>query len=185
VLVSPSDDGSLATRALQRFRYRVVRGSLSRAGARALREMAALLTGGGQLVVTPDGPRGPRHSMNVGIAWLARATGAPILAVGIAVDRAWRLRSWDRFTIPKPFARLRVDYADPVQVPTDASDADLEALAANLREQLRNSESVAFHALGVADDLDGDGPQRHESGAKSSPPTTRPSPHKDAGQGSN
>jgi hypothetical protein len=123
--------------------------------------------------------------MNVGIAWLARATGAPILAVGIAVDRAWRLRSWDRFTIPKPFARLRVDYADPVQVPTDASDADLEALAANLREQLRNSESVAFHALGVADDLDGDGPQRHESGAKSSPPTTRPSPHTDAGQGSN
>lgn len=154
VLVSPSDDGGLAQRALRRFRYRIVRGSLSRGGARALREMHELVAAGGQLVVTPDGPRGPRHGMNVGIAWLARSSGAPILPVGVAVDRAWRLRSWDRFTIPKPFARLCVVYGDPVAVPADASDADLEGIAATVRTRLLAQEREAFARLGATDDLD-------------------------------
>ncbi|MBX3461843.1 MAG: DUF374 domain-containing protein [Planctomycetes bacterium] len=153
VLVSPSDDGSLATNALRRFRYRVVRGSLSRGGARAMRAMAAGLAAGHQLVVTPDGPRGPRHTMNVGTAWLARATGAPILPVGVACDRAWRLRSWDRFTIPKPFARLCVHYGDPVHVAADAADADLERTAEAVRRQLLAGEADAFRRLGAADDL--------------------------------
>ena len=154
VLVSPSDDGGLAQQALRRFRYRVVRGSLSRGGARALREMHEHLVAGGQLVVTPDGPRGPRHGMNVGIAWLARSSGAAILPVGVAVDRAWRLRSWDRFTIPKPFARLRVVYGDPVPVPVAASDDELERIADGVRMALLASEREAFRQLGVADDLD-------------------------------
>ena len=81
VLVSPSDDGGLAKRALDKFGYLVVRGSLSKRGARAMREMHEVLEQGGQLVITPDGPRGPRHSINTGAAWLARATGAPILPV--------------------------------------------------------------------------------------------------------
>jgi lysophospholipid acyltransferase (LPLAT)-like uncharacterized protein len=154
VLVSPSDDGGLAQQALRAFRYRIVRGSLSRGGARALREMRELLAADGQLVVTPDGPRGPRHAINVGVAWLARATGAPILPVGVAVDRAWRLRSWDRFTIPKPFARIRVHYGDPVAVPGDASDDDLERIAAAVRATLLASERAGFAQLGVAADLD-------------------------------
>jgi lysophospholipid acyltransferase (LPLAT)-like uncharacterized protein len=110
VLVSPSDDGGLADLALRRFGYRVLRGSSSRSGARALRAMDDALAAGGQLVLTPDGPRGPRHAMNAGVAWLARAQQAPILTLGVAVDRAWRLRSWDRFLVPKPFARVVVAY---------------------------------------------------------------------------
>ena len=161
VLVSPSDDGGLAQQALRRFRYRIVRGSLSRGGARALREMQELVAAGGRLVVTPDGPRGPRHGINVGIAWLARATGSPILPVGVAVDRAWRLRSWDRFTIPKPFARLHVVYCDPVTVAADADDAALERIAAEVRTTLLAAERRAFQALGTADDLElgAEGPQ--------------------------
>ncbi len=154
VLVSPSDDGGLAQQALRRFRYRIVRGSLSRGGARALRAMQELVANGGQLVVTPDGPRGPRHSMNVGIAWLARSSGAPILPVGVAVDRAWRLRSWDRFTIPKPFARLCVFYADPIHVAADASDEQLETIAADVRTTLLANERLAFEKLNRANDLD-------------------------------
>lgn len=154
VLVSPSDDGGLAQRALRAFRYRVVRGSLSRGGARALREMHDLLAGGGQLVVTPDGPRGPRHGMNVGIAWLARSSGVPIVPVGLAVDRAWRLRSWDRFTIPKPFAKLCVVYGDPIVVDATASDGDLERIAARVRATLLAEERAAFARLAVADDLE-------------------------------
>ncbi|MBL8755387.1 MAG: lysophospholipid acyltransferase family protein [Planctomycetes bacterium] len=154
VLVSPSDDGGLAQQALRSFRYEVVRGSLSRGGARALREMHERVAAGRQLVVTPDGPRGPRHGINVGIAWLARSTGAPILPVGVAVSRAWRLRSWDRFTIPKPFARLCVLYGDPVTVAADASDAELEGVAQSVRAKLLELERQAFARLGIADDLD-------------------------------
>lgn len=154
VLVSPSDDGEIAQKALRSFRYRIVRGSLSRGGARALREMHELLAQNGQLVVTPDGPRGPRHTINVGIAWLARATSAPILPVGVAVDRAWRLRSWDRFTIPKPFARIRVHYGDPVHVTSDASDDELERIATAVRTTLLANERDAFAQLGIPDDLD-------------------------------
>ncbi len=152
VLVSPSDDGALAERALRHFRYRIVRGSLSRGGARALRAMDGLLTAGSQLVVTPDGPRGPRHGVNVGVAWLARRTGAPIVPVAAAVDRAWRLRSWDRFTIPKPFARIVVHYGDPVVVAPDAGDEQLETVATGLRAQLLMDERAAFARLCVGDD---------------------------------
>ena len=153
VLVSPSDDGSLAAVALRHFRYRIVRGSLSRGGSAALRSMQDLLDHGGQLVITPDGPRGPRHTMNVGLAWLSRATGAPILPVACAVDRAWRLGSWDRFVVPKPFARVHVHYGEPILVPADADDAVLEVVAAGLRQRLLAAERDAFAQLGVPDDL--------------------------------
>ena len=143
VLVSPSDDGALAAVALRHFRYRIVRGSLSRGGASALRSMQELLATGGQLVLTPDGPRGPRHTMNVGVAWLARATGAPVVPLGIAVDRAWRLRSWDQFAIPKPFARVHVHYGEPVAVAASVGDEELEALARALRAQLLAAEQHA------------------------------------------
>ena len=58
------------------------------------------------MVITPDGPIGPRHSINAGIAWLARETGLPILTAAVTCDRAWRLRNWDRHLIPKPRAKL-------------------------------------------------------------------------------
>lgn len=152
VLVSPSDDGSLVTKALTRFGYTVVRGSSSRGGASALRDLDSALRGGRPVVLTPDGPRGPRHSVNAGPAWLARSTGAPIVTVSIAVDRAWRLRSWDRFTIPKPFARLLLTYGGPVTVPPDRDDASLERLALQLRDEMVASELAGFAALGVPDD---------------------------------
>ena len=147
VLVSPSDDGALAAVALRHFRYRIVRGSLSRGGASALRSMQDLLATGGQLVLTPDGPRGPRHTMNVGVAWLARATGAPVVPIGCAVDRAWRLRSWDQFTIPKPFARVHVHYSEPVAIDAAVGDDELERLATELRTQLLAAEQQAAAQL--------------------------------------
>lgn len=155
VLVSPSDDGSLALRALRSFGFRAIRGSLHRGGTEALRTMHQLMSNGGQLVVTPDGPRGPRHTMNVGPAWLARAAAVPILPVGVAVDRAWRLRSWDRFTIPKPFARMVVSYGDPVTLTTDAGDAELEHVSAQLRQCIVQQETRGFAQLGIACDHDG------------------------------
>lgn len=149
VLVSPSEDGGLATLALRWFGYRAIRGSLSRGGASAMRTMAARLEAGGKLVVTPDGPRGPRHSMNSGVPWLARATGAAILPVGVAVDRAWRLRSWDRFTIPKPFARVVVHYGEPLHVDAAVDDDELEQIGARVAAAILAAERDGFARLGA------------------------------------
>lgn len=162
VLVSPSDDGGLAKIALQKFGCQVVRGSLSRRGATAMREMLELLRRDEQLVLTPDGPRGPRHSMNTGAAWLARATGAPVIPLSVAVSRAWYFRSWDRMCIPKPFARLIVHYGEPMAVAKSTGDAELEGISAELREQLLAGERTAFARLGVANDLDEAGQNEHD-----------------------
>jgi lysophospholipid acyltransferase (LPLAT)-like uncharacterized protein len=156
VLVSPSDDGGLAKRALDKFRYQVVRGSLSKRGATAMREMHELLTADGQLVITPDGPRGPRHSINTGAAWLARATGVPIIPVSTAMSRAWRFKSWDRMCIPKPFARVLVHYGDPVTIDKHADDALLEVVSSELRTKMIAAERAAFGQLEVENDLGDD-----------------------------
>jgi hypothetical protein len=152
VLVSPSGDGDISQRLLEGFRYRVIRGSSSRGGAQALREMLTELARGSVLVITPDGPRGPRHTMNPGLAWMARATGRPIVPLGFAADRAWRLGSWDRFTIPKPGARIAMVYGEPVRVARDATPADLERATRAVQEQMIAAEQRAARELGVACD---------------------------------
>jgi lysophospholipid acyltransferase (LPLAT)-like uncharacterized protein len=154
VLVSPSEDGGLAKRALDQFGYKVVRGSLSKRGATAMREMHHLVESGGRLVITPDGPRGPRHSINSGAAWLSRATGAPILPVSVAMDRAWRFRSWDRMTIPKPFAKVSVHYGDPITIGKDTPDDVLETRSTELRSSMIAAEQSAFEALAAESDIE-------------------------------
>ena len=147
VLVSPSDDGDLSEHLLERAGYSVVRGSASRGGARALRELLARLKAGEKVILTPDGPRGPRHSTNPGVAWLARATGFPIHPVGIACDRAWRLSSWDAFTIPKPRARVAFAWAQALRVPRSAEPVELAAVSDELKQRLLGAERAAFEHL--------------------------------------
>lgn len=148
VLVSESQDGAITRALLLRFGYRVIRGSSSRGGARALREMLGVLDQGAVLIITPDGPRGPRHSIGQGLAWMARATGYPIVPVGFACDRAWRMRSWDRFTIPKPWARVVMVYGDPIHVPRSEDKAGLAAATDSVREAILATEERGFAHLG-------------------------------------
>ena len=152
VLVSPSDDGNLVKPLLQRFGYGVIRGSSNKNPARAIREMVDRLRVGGRVVVTPDGPRGPRHSTNPGTAWMAKATGFPILPCGIATDRAWRLNSWDDFTIPKPRARVVVVYGELLWVPADANDEAIDAATDEMARRMRAAEVRGFEHLGVEPD---------------------------------
>ncbi len=149
VLVSPSDDGALVQTLLSRFGYFVIRGSTSRQAPRALREMREHLQSGQTVVITPDGPRGPEHVVNIGLAWLARATGLPILALGVAADRAWHLNSWDRFTIPKPRARVVLTYSEPLLVAPDASEEEMEAITEQVRVTLLRDEARGFEHLGA------------------------------------
>jgi lysophospholipid acyltransferase (LPLAT)-like uncharacterized protein len=149
VLVSPSGDGELMHRLLPRFGYSTIRGSSNKQASRALREMLRELRAAKTIVITPDGPRGPRHGMNLGLSWMARATGFPIVTIGYAAERAWRLRSWDRFTIPKPFSRVRIHYGEPIHVDSRADETALAAATEQVRERLLTLEQEAHAQLGV------------------------------------
>jgi len=152
VLVSPSEDGSLVKPLLERFGFHVIRGSSSRQGARAMRAMLRELSAQGTIVITPDGPRGPRHAMNQGLAWMARATGFPVIPLGFATDRAWRLRSWDAFCIPRWRARVALVYGEPIFVERGGGEAALESATRDIGAALMRAERAACALLGAAPD---------------------------------
>lgn len=149
ILVSRSGDGDLAETLLSRLGYATLRGSTGKVGAAVLQSLRATLAAGRAIAITPDGPRGPRHHVNRGAAFLARATGRPILPIGFAAARAVRLSSWDRFLVPLPFARVQVSFGEPIFVPADASDEELEGLSQVIAATLIESERGAFQELGV------------------------------------
>ena len=137
VLASRSRDGELVTRFVRRFGLEAVRGSSSRGGAEALRSLARSLGEGRDAVVVPDGPRGPRETVKPGIVALARVSGAPIVPTALGASAEWRLRSWDEFRIPRPFARCVLRFGDPIRVPGDADRATQEAACKELEAALR------------------------------------------------
>jgi lysophospholipid acyltransferase (LPLAT)-like uncharacterized protein len=119
VLASRSRDGELVAGFVRRFGLDVARGSSSRGGAAALRELVRALQAGEDVAVVPDGPRGPSCRAQAGIVSLAATTGAPIVPVGVSARPARRLGSWDRFMVPVPFARCAVVFGAPVDVTRD------------------------------------------------------------------
>jgi len=122
VLVSQNKDGELITRVLVRLGFDVVRGSSSRGGREALRELLALAKKGRSLGISPDGPRGPRREVQDGVIVLAALSGLPILPLAACARRFWQLRSWDRFEIPKPLGKAVVVSDSLVWVPRDARE---------------------------------------------------------------
>jgi lysophospholipid acyltransferase (LPLAT)-like uncharacterized protein len=114
VLISEHRDGELIARVAKALGFRTVRGSTTRGASRALVGLTRELMDGHDIAVTPDGPRGPARSFAPGALIAAQRARAPVLAVGLAAKRAWRLTSWDRFVIPKPFSRVCIAYSDPV-----------------------------------------------------------------------
>lgn len=126
-LISRHADGEIIARIVEGLGYRTVRGSTSRGGVRALLETAQHVNDGITVGFTPDGPRGPRHVFAPGALIVAQRTGRPIVALGASASRAWRLRSWDRHLIPKPFATVTIRYSEPQFIRAGhARDAVLE-----------------------------------------------------------
>lgn len=127
VLTSRSRDGDLLAGFVRGFGLGVVRGSSSRGGLTALRTLARLLQERAEVVIVPDGPRGPREVAQPGAAILARLTGAPVVPVGFGAWPRAVLRTWDAFLIPRPFARAAVVFGDPILV---APQADVDGIEA-------------------------------------------------------
>ena len=124
VLTSPSRDGAVLAAAMACFGVSSVRGSSSKRGAVAMREMAEWIGRGYDMVFTPDGPRGPRYRLAAGPIRLAQKTGAPIFPIRVEYVSAWVFhRSWDRFRVPKPFSRVRVIF-EPYETIDAAAEGD-------------------------------------------------------------
>lgn len=134
VLASRSRDGELVARWVARFGLATVRGSTSRGGASAVRALASVLRDGADIVVVPDGPRGPSGRMQPGAVALAALTGAPVVPLAIAARPALRLGTWDRFLVPLPFARAAIVLGAPIAIGREAdretARRDLEAALA-------------------------------------------------------
>jgi lysophospholipid acyltransferase (LPLAT)-like uncharacterized protein len=140
VLISEHRDGELVARTATSLGFGLIRGSTTRGAGRALISMTRELQAGREIAITPDGPRGPAQKFAPGALVAAQRADSFIVPVVAVADRAWYLRSWDRFMIPKPFARVTIAYGSPTKVsaatPRDAAN-ETDRFERLMRETLR------------------------------------------------
>src|SRR3989449_8153725 len=147
ILISEHRDGELIHRIVRRFGFDTIRGSTTRGGARALRQMARLGREGADLGVAPDGPWGPRCVAQPGVVELAKLTGLPIIPLTFAASKKKLFRSWDRFEVPLPFSRACFAWGEPISVPRDADRVQLEAKRVEVEAALNKLGDEADHAV--------------------------------------
>ena len=138
VLVSDHSDGEYIARIIHRHGFGLARGSSTRGGVKGLKAILRAARDGKDLGFTPDGPRGPRHEFKRGAIVAAQLTGLPLIPLAVGADRAWYINSWDRFMIPKPFSSLRIRYGAPRWVPRGATEMEMDAVALEIQEELRD-----------------------------------------------
>ena len=126
VLTSASKDGAMLARAMAVFGIGAVRGSSSRRAVAALIGMKRALKDGLDVCITPDGPRGPRYGFHAGVIKLAESSGVPIIPIHAVYSSAWRLKTWDRLVIPRPFSRITVIFDEMLVVPPKLDEAAFE-----------------------------------------------------------
>jgi len=146
-LISPSVDGEVGAMMVTRLGGRVIRGSSTHTGARALRDYyQALVKDNISPAITPDGPKGPRFRFKPGAILLAQMSGRPMLPMAFAARRAW-LVAWDKFVIPMPFTRIVIAIGPPRYVPRVTDAAMIEAQQADMEVELKRLYDVAREAL--------------------------------------
>ena len=148
ILISRSFDGELITRILRMFGFDAVRGSSSRSARRGLMGLVDVIESGRTAIFTADGPLGPIYQTKMGPIKLAQLTGAPIGAFHLQPERAWVMKSWDRFLIPKPFTRICVSWAQWTHVPRDLCPEQFEPRRQELNAALERARLRAFDYFG-------------------------------------
>lgn len=126
VLISQHSDGEYIAQVIKRFGFGVIRGSTTRGGIRALKALVDKIREGRPVAITPDGPRGPRFIVQTGVIYLGKKTQLPVIPVVVGLSGYWELPSWDRFRIPKPFSRALMLYGDPIHIPPNISEEEME-----------------------------------------------------------
>jgi len=149
VITSENFDGEWIARIIERFGYGTARGSTTRGARKATVQLVRAMNAGKPAGFTIDGPRGPARVAQRGAAWLASATGNPLLPFHLEASRCWTLRSWDRTQVPKPFSTVSLVVGEPLIVPPDATDEDLEATCRALEATLTRLEQRARELVGA------------------------------------
>jgi len=142
ILISQHADGELIARVCRHLGVGVVRGSTTRGGGQALLELLQV-SKHAHLLVTPDGPRGPRRQMALGIVFLASCTGLPIVPVGVGLEKAWRLPTWDRSAIPCPWSTIVLVTAPPIHVPAHLDRNGLQRYRGLVEEEFSRATQAA------------------------------------------
>lgn len=147
VAISRSYDGDITARLFARVAVESVRGSTSRGGASAVRGLLRAVRSGKDLAITPDGPRGPREQAQLGAAWIAQASGRPLLPVAFACHPSVRLRTWDRMVFPLPLSRGVFVYGERLRVAREGGVKALHSVTEELTKRLREVTNQARSSL--------------------------------------
>ena len=148
VLTSRHRDGEWISQVLEALGFVTARGSSTRGGGAATLSMLGYAGAGHHLGITPDGPRGPVRRVKWGLLYLASRTGLPIVPLASAGNPAWVLESWDRFRIPRPFARVEIAYGEPIHVPAGLDEAAEQEWCARLETAIDEVTMRAGAAVG-------------------------------------
>lgn len=148
VITSENFDGEWIARIIERFGYGTARGSTSSGARKAMLQLVRAMRKGKPAGFTLDGPRGPAMVAQPGAVWLARTTGNPMLPFHLEASRHWSMRSWDRTQVPKPFSTVALVIGEPIAVPSDARDDELERWRMELETRLRELERRALAMVG-------------------------------------
>ncbi|HVM33428.1 MAG TPA: lysophospholipid acyltransferase family protein [bacterium] len=140
VMISASRDGELISTIAKIFGYVPVRGSSSKGGKEAAAELVEYLKAGKRCAITPDGPRGPRRELKAGVAKIAALAGRPVVPFAFGAEKCWRLKSWDRFMVPKPFSRAVFVYGEPLRFQGGDEGEFLKAIQAEMDRLQRAAE---------------------------------------------
>ena len=136
-LISPSADGDIATNMFGNQGVHIIRGSATRGGAQALREIYLRIKKEGiSPIVTPDGPTGPIYVCKPGVAMLAQLSKVPLVPLAYAASSSWQLKSWDRFMLPRPFARIVIGVGKPLHVNKEDAQDDFSAVCNKMNQRL-------------------------------------------------
>jgi len=154
ILVSMSKDGDYGVALVRKLKQNAVRGSTSRGGPQAIRKLAERVAAGNNLAITPDGPRGPAFKVNEGIIKLAQLTGAKIVPVSYQATRKRKLKSWDEFIVVKPFGRVHLAFAEPMEIPKDAGPDEIAEYRLELETTLLELDRKCAEELGLSEDKD-------------------------------
>ncbi len=139
-LVSLSKDGEILSRILESWNYKMIRGSSHIGGKEALKLLEDSINNGFSVAITPDGPTGPIYKMKPGTIVLAKKTNKPIFLILVCAEESWFLKSWDKFQIPKPFSKIKLEISEPISVDANLNYDETDLLIKQLNERFLSEQ---------------------------------------------
>ncbi len=149
VLISTHNDGELIAKVMEHFKFTMIRGSSKRDALSAFKNVINALKAGDAVVITPDGPQGPRMRLGGNIIKIAQMTSVPIIPMVYSIANGRTLRSWDSFMIAKPFGKGAVIYGEPLHVDKSLDEEGLKAAGAELEKRLNDITMQADKLVGL------------------------------------